>query len=326
MRPLKLGILGTGIAANKLYLPAFKALGRDIELLACANRTRSKALAFAKAAGVAKVLDSGDDLLAQPDIEAVLISLPIDQQPAWVLKALRAGKHVLSEKPMAPDLAAGRALLRSAAPYQRQGLKWLVGENFHFMRQAGQLQAWLEAGALGDVRLVEAHQMGLMDASSPYFHTAWRTSPRFVGGFVVDGGVHLANILRRSFGLPVEVKRLTGGFNPALPPLDTVVASLRFASGALGQWTSCFSAAGNGPIISVRGSKANVDLYWHEIVLSPHRGKARRVPAGPDSFQLQFRHFAQAVVQGQPLGFSPAEALADLAFMQGLVHGKALRP
>ena len=48
MRPLRLGILGTGIAANKLYLPAFKLLGREIELVACANRTKSKALAFAK--------------------------------------------------------------------------------------------------------------------------------------------------------------------------------------------------------------------------------------------------------------------------------------
>jgi len=326
MRPLRLGILGTGIAANKLYLPQLKKLGREIEVVACANRTRTKAVAFAKAAGVPLVLDSGEDLLAQPQVEAVVISLPIELQPAWVLRALKAGKHVLSEKPVAPDLASGRALLKAAAPYQRKGLKWLVGENFHFMRQAQQLQAWLEAGALGDVRLVEARQMGVMDAASPYFHTRWRTSPRFVGGFVVDGGVHLANILRRSFGLPVEIKSLTAEFNPALKPLDTVVASLRFRSGALGQWTSCYSAAASGPIITVRGSKANAELYWHQIVLTPHRGKPKTVAAGPDSFLMQFRHFAQAVVLDKPLALNPAEALADLAFMQGLVQGKALKP
>ena len=97
MRPLRLGILGTGIAANKLYLPQLKKLGREIEVVACANRTRTKAVAFAKAAGVPLVLDSGEDLLAQPQVEAVVISLPIELQPAWVLRALKAGKHVLSE-------------------------------------------------------------------------------------------------------------------------------------------------------------------------------------------------------------------------------------
>lgn len=326
MRPLRLGILGTGIAAHKLYLPAFKQLGREIKLVACANRTKAKAQAFARAAGVPLVLDSGDDLLAQPEVEAVLISLPIELQPTWVLKALRAGKHVISEKPVAPDLAQGRALLKAAAPYQRRGLKWLVAENFHFMRQASQLQAWLEAGALGDVRLVETHQVSLMEPSNPYFHSAWRKSPRFVGGFVVDAGVHLANVLRRSFGLPVEIRRIRAAFNPELPPLDTVVAALRFASGAVGTWTSCYAAVHQGPFISVHGSKANVDLFWHQAVLTPHRGKPRVVPAGPDTQLLQFRHFAQAVVLDQPLALSPAEALADLAFVQGLVQGQALKP
>jgi predicted dehydrogenase len=243
-----------------------------------------------------------------------------------VLKALQAGKHVISEKPIAPDLASGRALIKAAAPYQRRGLKWLVAENFHFMKQAQQLQAWLEAGALGDVRLIEAHQVSLLAPSSPYFHSAWRKAPKFVGGFVVDAGVHLANILRSSFGLPVEVRSITAAFNPALQPLDTVVASLRFSGGAVGTWTSCYSAVQQGPFISVHGSKANADLYWHQAVLTPHRGKAKVVPAGPDTMMLQFRHFAQAVGNDLPVALSPAEALADLAFVQGLVQGKALRP
>ena len=326
MKPLRLGLIGTGIASARLYLPRLNKLKGHVELVACANRTRAKAVAFAKLANVPLVLDTAEDLLAQPDVEAVLISLPIELQPAMVLKALRAGKHVLSEKPVAGSLAQGRALLKAAAPYQRKGLRWMVGENFHFWPQGLQLRAWLEQGRLGDVRLVEVRQLGLTDERVPYFHTAWRTQPRFVGGFVTDAGVHVAHVVRSCFGLPLEIRRLTAQYNPSLHPLDTVVAALRFPGGILGSWTSCYAAADQGPILTVRGSKANAVFSWHESMLQPHGGKTLRVAAGGNGMTRQFRHFAETVRSGRPFALAPAETLADLAMMQGLIQGKALKP
>jgi predicted dehydrogenase len=326
LKPLRLGLIGTGIAARRLYLPRLKKLQSHLRLVACANRTRSKADDFARLAQVPLVLDSADDLLAQPEVEAVLISLPIELQPAMVLKALRAGKHVLSEKPVAANLAQGRALLKRTAPYLRKGLRWMVGENFHFWPQGLQLKAWLEAGRLGDVRLVEVRQLGLTDEKVPYFHTAWRTHPRFVGGFVTDAGVHLAHVVRACFGLPVEIRRLSAQFNPSLSPLDTVVAALRFRGGILGSWTSCYAAADPGPVLTVRGSKANAVFSWQDSLLQPHVGRPLRMPAGGNGMTRQFRHFAEAVRKGLPLEVEPAETLADLALLQGLVQGKAQRP
>jgi predicted dehydrogenase len=326
VNPLRLGLIGTGIAAERLYLPRLKRLGGHLRLVACANRTRAKADAFARLAHVPLVLDDADELLAQPDIEAVLISLPIELQPAMVLKALKAGKHVLSEKPVAGNLAQGRSLLKRAARYQRQGLRWMVGENFHFWPQGLQLKAWLQEGRLGDVRLVEVRQLGLTDERVPYFNTSWRTQPRFVGGFVTDAGVHLAHVVRSCFGLPLEIRRLQAQFNPALKPLDTVVAALRFPGGILGSWTSCYAAADAGPVLTVRGSKANAVFSWHDSQLQPHQGKTLRLAASGNGMTRQFRHFAEAVRHDLPLAVRPQETLADLAFMQGLVQGKAQRP
>lgn len=322
MRPLRLGILGTGVAANKLYLPQLTQMGRDIQLVACANRTRAKAEAFAEAAGIPLVLNSGEDLLAQPQVEAVLISLPILAQPAWVLKALRAGKHVLSEKPLAADLDSGRSLLKAAAPHQKKGLRWMVGENYGFMPHVRQLERWLKQGVLGDVRVVEARQINRLDDQNPYFRTPWRAKPGYPGGFVLDAGIHIAHVLRRCFGLPAEIKRITALHNPALKPMDTLVAVLRFKGGVVGTWTSCFSAQSGGPWLLVRGAKADAELHTHQAVLKVHGAKARAVPVTQDSFHLQFRHFAQAVVQGRPLEMIPGDALADLAFMQGLLAGR----
>ncbi|HTB35073.1 MAG TPA: Gfo/Idh/MocA family oxidoreductase [bacterium] len=326
MKPLRLGLIGTGIAAERLYLPRLQKLRGHLRLEACANRTRSKAVAFAKLAKVPLVFDTAEALLACPDLDAVLISLPIELQPAMVLKALRAGKHVLSEKPVAGSLAQGRALLKQAAPFQHRGLRWMVGENFRFWPQGLQLRTWLEQGRLGDVRLVEVRQLGLTDERVPYFHTAWRTRPKFVGGFVTDAGVHLAHVVRSCFGLPLEIRRLTAQYNPMLRPLDTVVAALRFPGGILGSWTSCYAAADSGPILTVRGSKANAVFTWHDSQLQAHGSKPLMGAAGGNGMSRQFKHFAEAVRGGTEFEVNPAETLADLAFMQGLVQGKALRP
>lgn len=327
MRPLRLGLLGTGIAARQLYWPQLKDMKKKVQLVACANRTRSKAEAFARETGIPTVVADAKALFALPQVEAVLISLPIADQPRYVLQALKAGKHVLSEKPMAPTLASGRALVKAAKPYTRKGLVWLVAENYFFMQHTHQAEAWLAQGKLGDVRLVEVRQSGRTDAKVPYFHTAWRRDKSFEGGFVVDAGVHLAHIVRRWFGLPKEVRSLTAQFNPDLPPMDTAAAALRFNSGALGLWLSSFSAPAGGPMIALRGSRADLEIHRAHTVLRPHfKGKELAWHSSRDSYGLQFERFAEAVLQGKPLGFTPEEALADLAFMLGVVQGRPLKP
>lgn len=327
MKPLRLAMLGTGIAARQLYWPELARLKKRIEVVACCNRTKSKAQNFADDCNIGLVTDTAEELFALPHVDAVLISLPIDQQPKYVLGALKAGKHVLSEKPMAPDLAAGRALLKAAKPYTKRGLKWMVGENYAFLPQVIQGEAWLAEGALGDVRVVEARQMGISRLDNPYVQTAWRQQPRFVGGFVVDAGVHIAHIVRRYMGLPVQLKSLNAGFNPALKPIDSTLGVLRFSSGAVGSWISCFSAeGGDTPMVALRGSRADLEIYRDRAVLRSHVGKPRVYRMPHDSFYGQFLSFADAVTQGRPLAYSPAEALADLSLMQSLVQDRLQKP
>lgn len=319
MRKLRLGLLGTGIAPRKLYLPAFQEVKARVELVACANRTRKKALDYAKLAGIPRVVDDAEALFALPEVEAVMISLPIDQQPRYVLAALAAGKAVLSEKPVAPNVAAARALVKKAKRFRTP---WLVGENFAFMPHVAKLTAWVKDGKLGSVRLAEATQMTVMDEKNPYFHTAWRAAPGHVGGFVADAGVHLSCALRRALGVPKAVQGFTAQFSKALPPLDTAVATLRFASGALGTWTSCFSAHREGPLLRLYGSRANAELWYDRSVLQPLRGKPVTFRPGVNSFSAQLTHFADMVQRGAPAAYTPEEAVADLELMTRIVSAR----
>jgi len=315
---LRLGILGTGVAARELYLPALKQLRHRIELVACANRTRSKARDYARLAGISRVVADAEALFALPDVDAILISLPIVAQPPMVLAALAAGKPVLSEKPIGPTMAAGRRLLRTAARFP---VPWLIGENYAFMAHVHHLRRWIEAGRLGDIRVVQVFDMTLVDRENPYFHTRWRKKPAHVGGFVVDAGVHVADVVRRCFGVPTEVRSHVASFEPSLLPIDTAVATLRWQSGAVGTWTSCFSARYDGPMLRVYGSRANAELDRSTATLWEAGGRRSSYRSKTNSFAAQFSHFADVVQRGTPIAFTPAEALSDLELMQAIVRG-----
>jgi predicted dehydrogenase len=317
MKKLRLGLLGTGVAAEKLYLPAFRELGHRIELVACANRTRKKAERYARLARIPKVVDTAAELIALPEVDAVLVSLPIDAQPEYVLATLRAGKPVLSEKPVGPSVAAARRLIRAAKRYDAP---WLVGENFTFMSHAQKLAELVRRGRLGEVRLIEAVQLTYMDAQNPYFHTAWRAKPAHVGGYVVDAGVHIASVLRSSFGTPRVVANLTANFERALPPLDTALALLAFESGAVGTWTSSFTAHYTGPMLRAYGKLATAELFYDHLVVRDRKGRQQRYDAGVSSFRAQFEHFADVVQKGRPLKVTPESALADLALLAAVVR------
>ncbi len=322
MKRLRLGVLGTGLAARLLYMPALKQLGHKIDLVACANRRRAKAEDYAEVMGIPLVVDTAEQLLALPDIQAVLISLPIDIQPKYVKLALSRGIAVLSEKPVAPSVAVGRRLLKLTASFKAP---WLVGENFDFMPHVRKLVQWIRSQRLGDLRMIQAVHIAKMDRNNPYFHTAWRRKPKFVGGFVVDGGVHLAHVVRLCVGMPVAVRNLTACFDKALYPIDSSVAALEFHGGLLGTWTSCFSSHYQGPMLRVYGSKGYAELNWDNATAYDAKGKPTVFRANVDSFYAEFDHFANAVCQRTKLALLPEDALKDLEFIESIVSRGQVR-
>ncbi len=316
-RPLRLGLLGTGVAARELYLPAFRAIAGQVDVVACSNRRVAKARAYAKLAGIVDVEPDAHALFARDDLDAVFISLPIDVQPDFVLEALRCGKPVVSEKPIAADLARARRVIQRA---RRFSVPWLVGENFEFMPHVKRLRSWLSSGRLGEVRLVEVNQITQMDRRNPYYSTAWRKTPKHIGGFVVDAGVHLAHVVRRCFGMPKKLEKLSAQFDASLPPVDTVVAAMEFESGALGTWRSSFCARFDGPMLRVFGSKANASLGHDWIEISSANGRTRRYDVTENSFALQLLHMRDVVFKGAEVAVSPEDAFEDLRLMGQLVR------
>lgn len=174
------------------HLPAIASVGSSVVALkAIYSRSEKSAAGLAADAQNALKLESKPDvyfdsdpaknldaLLARSDISAVLVVLPITTQPSIVLKALAAGKHVLSEKPVAPDVASGIKLIKEyESTYKSKGLIWRVAENFEAesgYRAAGKA---IKDGKIGKVVFYNARVVNYIDQSSKWYNTPWRTVP-----------------------------------------------------------------------------------------------------------------------------------------------------
>lgn len=119
-----------------------------------------------------------DALLSRSDISAVIVALPITIQPVMVLKALAAGKHVISEKPVAADVQSGLKLIADYnANYKQKGLIWRVAENFEAepgIRAAGEA---IRAGKIGQVQSFKVVVVNYITTESVWYKTPWRTVP-----------------------------------------------------------------------------------------------------------------------------------------------------
>src|SRR5437879_2104109 len=101
IEPVRWGIISTA-HINRLVIPGLQA-SPETELLAVASRDESRAKQYAEQRSIPRAYGSYDALLADPDIEAVYISLPNALHAEWSIRSLEAGKHVLCEKPFARD-------------------------------------------------------------------------------------------------------------------------------------------------------------------------------------------------------------------------------
>jgi predicted dehydrogenase len=159
------------------HLPAIRACD-SLSLKAIYSRSEASSTALAKSADVDAYFDSPkspskslDDLLQRKDIHAVVIALPILVQPAIIRKALSAGKHVLSEKPIARDVATAEGLI---AWYKEQKIEqiWSVAENFRFLEPVvyGAEQVKKVGGS---VTTFSMKLYGFVDENDKFYKTPW---------------------------------------------------------------------------------------------------------------------------------------------------------
>src|SRR6195256_230339 len=185
------GVLGVANIATKKVIPAMQR-GEWSEVTAIASRDRDKARQAAKELGIPKAYGSYEELLADPDIEAIYNPLPNHLHVPWSIKAAEAGKHVLCEKPISLTVEEAKLLLETR---DRTGRK--IGEAFMVRAHPQWLRTLdlIKEGRIGAVRSV----VGYFSYDNRDPHNI-RNVSEYGGGGLMDIGCYLVYFSRLIFG------------------------------------------------------------------------------------------------------------------------------
>ena len=227
--PVRWGILGAASIGVRKVIPAMQRGARS-RVVAIASRDLAKAQSAASELGIAKAYGSYEELLADPEIEAIYNPLPNHLHVPWTIRAAEAGKHVLCEKPIALSANEARQLLEAGA---RAGVQ--IGEAF-MVRNHPQWLAVKElvaSGRIGELRVVAGH--------FAYFRrdpNDVRSVPEWGGGGLMDVGCYPITMSRWLFGEEPEAVIGIVDRDPELR-VDRIASGLmRFPSGGQATFTS----------------------------------------------------------------------------------------
>ena len=338
--PVRVVLVGCGWFACVAHIPALKRLEGEgrIKLVGLCSRSEAstKRAAGLYARQALKHYLSLDEVAADPDVDLVDLTLPIEVMPGAIKLFLSAGKHVISEKPGAPSVATGIELMEHHARLERP-VVWAVAENWRFKKTTQMVEDIVASGVLGEIRFADFTYLSFQKPDN----LRWRISPGYAGGYILDHGVHFIALLRKIVGEIEEISASVSQRVPYLAPADSVTAILSFASGAEGAYRLTFAAPYRAGDQGLRLTGSNGTLlagfnrfsprdFRHNWIRVQTSSRKRFIPVMDDLFvpggvYETLSHCIDAVQQGAALVSSPAQALRDVAVAEAMIESSRLK-
>ncbi|WP_435612302.1 Gfo/Idh/MocA family protein [Streptomyces sp. bgisy159] len=311
-RPLRLGAIGTSSIAWRRVLPTVTRMPQW-DLVAVAGRTAKKAALFAEHFECAAE-DDAESLLARPDIDAVYVSTPTALHHAWAERALRAGKHVLVEKPIGTTAEEARSLCALAA---ERGLT--LRENFMFLHhpQHARVRELVDGGRLGRPAAFRA-----AFCIPPLPDEDIRYDARLGGGALLDVGVYPLRAAALLLGPGLEVAgatlrtRARDGLDLSgqvlLVSPSGVLAELAF--GFEHAYASVYTVWGDRGRLTVTRAFTPPPAHQPLLILEEQDREERLTLPAADQLMLLLEEFAASVRTGGEAATGPHAA--DVATME----------
>lgn len=311
MNEVNLGLIGLGQMGN---VHLHNCLHLENARLIAISDVSEKSLFIAKKAGIKRAFKDYNDLLKDPSINAVVISLPTFLHAEAAIKAAEHGKHILVEKPLARNTIEAKRILSAA---KESAVKLMVGYPLRFAPSFINLKNELQMGTLGFVQIAVANHI----STGPFFHRGEKSIPTPVpswwfdkkltgGGALIDLGCHMINLLKWYFGEVTSIKSHLGyRFNMDFEDHATCV--LKFKNGTIATLNVGWFA---------RYHKVKVDLYGtvnHASATSKSPSLidyAKRIFTTDTSskFYRELEYFVNCLTSDVTLSPSGEEGLEDL--------------
>ena len=252
MKTFNWGILGPGRIAAQ-FATDLRRLS-DARVVAVGSRDGVRSASFAAKFDVAHAYDSYEQVVSDPDVDAVYVSVPHSHHLACTLLALRHGKAVLCEKPLAVNAAQVAEMARVSA---EEGVLCMEALWTRFVPITGQVLAWIDEGRIGEVRQL---------AGAWGFRTNFDPANRLfdlnlAGGSLLDMGIYAVGTATTYLGIdPVEIHASAHIGETGVDEQTGML--LRYANGALALLTCAIRTAGSQPQ-TISGTDGQIDI-WHK--------------------------------------------------------------
>lgn len=290
------GIIGTAKIAREFFLPAVREAGGDAA--AVAGREAARTEQWARETGVSRAVTGYQQLIDDPGIDAVYIPLPNGLHAGWTIRALRAGKTVLCEKPLTGTLAEAEEVLSVA---RETGTPLWEAFVFPFHDQLGRLRTLLDGGVIGELREIQSSFHFVLERPGDI-----RLAAALAGGALNDVGCYPVRLARDLFAAEHESAWAAAEWDPA--GVDRALwGALGFPGGRRLLLSCSFTLAfttftrlvGTGGQIQLTNPFHPTAEDWFEV-RADGREPVTHPAAGPDrhSFTPAIRHI-QAVVRGE---------------------------
>jgi predicted dehydrogenase len=318
MTPVRVAAAGVGGWGKTLADAAGRGTG--LAIVACTSRSAENRAAFAKTYGC-RDMSSYEAVLADPEVDGVLITTPHSLHTDQVVAAARAGKHVFAKKPFALMVADAR---RATEACRQAGVVLAVGHQRRRQAASRALKRLLEDGVLGQVAQIEGNFSA--DIGFTLKPGMWRAArAETPGGAMTNLGIHHVDTYRYLLGPVARVTAFVRRVALTSVDIDDATSILfEFASGALGYLGTSWVHANRSETITVHGTEGQA---WHEgsgtrLLLARRGDKERKAMplTTADPLVEQLAEFARCVREDAPPEVGGEEGTANTAVLEAIVE------
>ncbi len=324
-RRIRYAVVGLGHIAQVAVLPAFRNARRNSELVTVVSGDEEKRRAIASRYELGRTYsyDQYDRLLTSGTIDAVYVTLPNHMHRSYVERALRAGVHVLCEKPLGLTERDCRAMVRVAS---RNKAQLMVAYRLHFDEANLRMVELANSGRLGRIRIFHSLFTQQVKAGDT------RLKARIGGGPLLDIGIYCINAARYLFQAePTEVfaaaSRTGDSRFREVPEMHAVI--MRFPEDRLATFVSSFGAADRAEydLIGTKGTARLESAYEYAqgmraLITIGDRTKTKRYP-NRDQFGPQLLHLSDCILHKRSPEPSGLEGTLDVAIIEALQDSAA---
>jgi scyllo-inositol 2-dehydrogenase (NADP+) len=320
MSEIRVGVIGMGLFWNKVHKPIFEKLSDSLMICAFCSTNPVKKRELEKKYPSVPSFDNYESLVSAPEIDAVLVMTPIPLNAPVTMAALKAGKDVFVEKPMALNV---KDCERIIALEKETGKTVYPLEQYVYSGKYDKILEVINSGEIGEVVYYDMLSHFFIDESQgqliDYGTTKWRIDSEFPLGTIYDGGVHDFALLGKMFGCPKSVYATGSKLRPGFGEYDHLLMSFVYSDKFKASVSHSGYLGGHRGYFYIRGTMGLIVVEDSRIIVEAKNGESRIIEIAEENLSEKvWLDIIRAKSEGTTATFTSNDAVLGIKILESI--------